>query len=341
MEDTTRLTTVTVGYNEKELAFIPTLAERLGILSMVIYGVAFVLGVTGNGLVIFITGFRMEKTVNTIWFLNLAIADFTFTFFLPLSIVYQAQGFHWPFGEAMCKFNSTLAFVNLYASVYLLMVISIDRCISVLCPVWAQNHRRPRPASFVALGVWIVAVMFSSPYIHFRKTVKNGDVINCYTKYSRNEEQAKVTHHAVVISRFILAFVIPFLVIIACYGAIVLRLRRDRLASSSKPFKVITAVILAFFLCWFPYHVFSFLEIQAYEDHSLRLSLTIGHPLTTSLAFINSCLNPILYVFMVHDFKKKLKSSILSVFENAFAEDVSQSTTQTKTTSSVEMDSHD
>uniref|UniRef100_A0ACB8FSH5 Uncharacterized protein n=1 Tax=Sphaerodactylus townsendi TaxID=933632 RepID=A0ACB8FSH5_9SAUR len=259
-----------------------------------------------------------------------------------LGILSMAQGFHWPFGEALCKFNSTLAFVNLYASVYLLVVISIDRCISVICPVWAQNHRSPRLASFVALGVWICALVLSSPYIYFRKTVKNQEsgMINCYTKYSHNTEQAIVTHRDMVISRFIFAFVIPFPVIIACYGAIVLRLRRDRLASSSKPFKVITAVILAFFLCWLPYHVFSFLEIQAYKDHSLYLPVTIGIPLTSSLAFINSCLNPILYVFMGHDFKERLKRSILSVFENAFAEDVSQITTQTKTRSSVEMDSN-
>nr|XP_056703444.1 chemerin-like receptor 1 [Euleptes europaea] len=323
-------------YDEEEMIFHQTLQKRLNILFMVIYSVAFVLGVCGNGLVIFITGFRMKKTVNTVWFLNLAIADFTFTFFLPLTIAYIAQGFHWPFGEAMCKFNSTLAFINLYASVYLLMVISIDRCISVTCPVWAQNHRSPRLASFVALGVWILALVLSSPNIHFRATKGDGDVIRCYNNYSHHLEQAKVSHRAMIISRFIFSFAIPFPVIIVCYGAIVLRLRRDRLASSTKPFKVITAVIVAFFICWLPYHVFSFLEIQSYEDHTLHQILPIGIPLASSLAFINSCLNPLLYVFMGHDFKERLRRSILSVFENAFAEDVSQSTAQTKTRSSVD-----
>ncbi|XP_048338353.1 chemerin-like receptor 1 [Sphaerodactylus townsendi] len=288
---------------------------------MVICGVVFLLGVSGNGLVIFITGFHMKKTVNTIWFLNLAIADFTFTLFLPVYIVYLAQGFHWSLGEAMCKFNHTLTFGNLYASIYFLMVISIDRCISVIIPVWARNHRSPRMASFVALGVWIWAIVLGSPYIHFMNSMKMGDKIFCYIKYSDNEEQVKVTRHAMVISRFIFTFVIPFLVIVVCYGAIVLRLRRDRLASSSKPFKVITAVILAFFICWFPFHVSSFLEIQSYEDHILHLSLIISGPLVCSLAFINSCLNPILYVFMGHDFKEKLRLSLLSVFEKVFAED--------------------
>uniref|UniRef100_A0ACB8FS99 Uncharacterized protein n=1 Tax=Sphaerodactylus townsendi TaxID=933632 RepID=A0ACB8FS99_9SAUR len=274
--------------------------------------------VSGNGLVISSSpGFPYEEDgPNTIWFPQLGHHELS-----PLhpssscrviNIVYLAQGFHWSLGEAMCKFNHTLTFVNLYASIHFLMVISIDRCISVICPVWTRNHRRPRLACFVALGVWIWAMVLSSPYIHFRKTVKNGDEIYCYDKYSDNVEQAKVIHCVMVISRFIFTFVIPFPVIIFCYGAIVLRLRRDRLASSSKPFKVIMAVILAFFICWFPFHVFSFLNIQGYEDHSLHLPLIIGNTLAYSLTLINSCLNPILYVFMVHDFKKKLKSSILS-----------------------------
>ncbi|XP_054855545.1 chemerin-like receptor 1 [Eublepharis macularius] len=326
-------------YDYEELIFQHNLRKTMNILSMVIYSIAFLLGAIGNGLVIFITGFRMKKTVNTIWFLNLAIADFAFTFFLPLSIAYLALDFHWPFGEAMCKLNSATAFLNLYASVYLLTVISIDRCVSVWYPVWAQNHRTPRLASFVALGVWILALVLSSPNIHFRKTAMSEDVINCYNNFSWNAELAQTTHRAMTISRFIFGFAIPFSVIIACYGAIVLRLKRDHLAPSSKPFRVITAVILAFFICWFPYHVFSFLEIQAYKDPTLFPVLSIGIPLTSSLAFINSCLNPILYVFMGHDFKERLKRSLFSVFENAFAEEISQSTTQTKTKSSIELDS--
>ncbi|XP_060113684.1 chemerin-like receptor 1 [Heteronotia binoei] len=186
------------------------------------YSIAFILGVIGNGLVIFITGFCMKKTVSPVWFLNLAIADFTFTFFLPLRIAYLALDFHRPFGEAMCKFNSSLAFVNLYASIYFLMVISIDRCISMLCPVWAQNHWNPRCASFVALGLWILALMLSSPYIHFRNTMQTEDGIRCSNNYSPDEKQVKVTYRAMIISRFIFAFVIPFQIILICYGAIVL-----------------------------------------------------------------------------------------------------------------------
>ncbi|KAJ6663657.1 hypothetical protein lerEdw1_009736 [Lerista edwardsae] len=312
--------------------------RKLDMVPVVIYSLAFVLGVTGNGLVIFITGFRMKKTVNTVWFLNLAIADFIFTFFLPLSITYIALKYHWPFGLAMCKINSTIALLNMYASVYLLMVISIDRCISVRLPVWAQNHRSPRLASFVALGVWILSLMLSSPNLYFRQTKTSYDVTYCHDHYSSEPEQHTIIHFAMINFRFTFAFVIPFGVILCSYVAVVLKLRRSRLSPSNKPFKVITAVIVAFFICWLPYHIFSFLDTKPSKSQTLRWVVYAGVPLASSLAFLNSCLNPILYVFMGHDFKEQLRRSLLSTFENAFTEQSNVNTTNTKSSSVHELE---
>ncbi|XP_050786718.1 chemerin-like receptor 1 [Gopherus flavomarginatus] len=336
------------GYDYEDAVRKQALFNTMHVVTMIIYSIAFVLGVTGNGLVIFITGFRMKRTVNTIWFLNLAVADFIFTFFLPLSVVYTALGFHWPFGRALCKINSTLAFLNLYASVYLLMVISIDRCISVLHPVWAQNHRTPNLALLVALGVWVLALVLCSPNLYFRHTAPspfNKNITNCYNNFdtagegATNEQRTRMVntnHRAMIISRFILGFYIPFSVILGCYGAIWAKLKRNQLARSGKPFKVIAAVIVAFFLCWLPYHIFSFLELK--RTPSLDTTLIVGLPLTASLAFINSCLNPILYVFMGQDFKEKLRRSLFSAFESAFSDEAASTAANTKS-KSTDMDS--
>ncbi|XP_077697128.1 chemerin-like receptor 1 isoform X1 [Eretmochelys imbricata] len=335
-------------YNDEDMVHKQALFNSMHVVTMVIYSIAFGLGVTGNGLVIFITGFRMKRTVNTIWFLNLAVADFIFTFFLPFSLAYTALGFHWPFGRALCKINSTLAFLNLYASVYLLMVISIDRCISVVRPVWAQNHRTPHLAFLVALGVWVVALALCSPNLYFRHTAPspyNKNITNCYNNFDtvgegatkeQRDRRKNTNHRAMIISRFILGFLIPFTVIVCCYGAILVKLRRNQLARSGKPFKVIAAVIVAFFLCWLPYHIFSFLEMN--RTPSMDTTLIVGLPLTASLAFINSCLNPILYVFMGQDFKEKLRRSLFSAFETAFSEEAASSTANTKS-KSTDMDS--
>ncbi|CAI9539582.1 unnamed protein product [Staurois parvus] len=270
------------------------LDKTLRYLSIIIYSIAFLLGTTGNGLVIWIAGFKMKRTVNTVWFLNLAIADFIFTFFLPLSITYTALGFNWPFGTLLCKLNSTIAFLNLFASVFLLTVISADRCVSVVRPVWAQNHRTPRLASAIALSVWLAALILCSPYLAFRDTIRDNDnnVTHCYNNYafSTDFDDLEVValrnmRHQVMISvRLILVF----------YSLMALKLRRSLLSWSSRPFKVMASVVVAFFLCWFPYHILSVLEVvmHHWDNKGLKSAVLIGSPLATSLAFFNSCLNP-------------------------------------------------
>ncbi|XP_039178663.1 fMet-Leu-Phe receptor-like [Crotalus tigris] len=313
------------------------LQERMQIASLVICSFAFVLGVLGNGLVIFITGFRMKKTVNTVWFLNLAIADIIFIF--SLIFVHAAVVFKWYINQFLCKMNKTLFFLNLYASVYFLMVISIDRCIFVRHPVWAQNHRTPWLTSFVALGVWILAFLLSSPHLYFGGTVKNMKVMNCFNDYGNTTDIKMYRRQNIIISNFVFAFVIPFTVILLCYGEIVLKLRKGQLFQSSKPYKVITAVFVAFFVCWFPYHVFSFIDLKYSSRLDMWLAVDIGVPIASCLAFINSCLNPIFYIFMAQDFKDSLRKSFLSAIENAFTEEVRQTSATNKTRSSAELES--
>lgn len=326
------------------------LRHAMQMLSIVVYSIAFLLGVVGNGLVIFVTGFRMKRTVNTIWFLNLAVADFVFTFFLPLSAAYIALNFHWPFGKALCKLNSAVAFLNMFASVFLLTIISMDRCVSVMYPVWGQNYRSPRLASMVAVGVWVAAVALSSPYLAFRDTRPSHteeNTTHCYNNFalsddfesSEADELEECRHRAMVLTRFVVGFLVPFSIILFCYGIITAKLKGNRLTRSGRPFKIMVAVVLAFFICWFPYHVFSFLEISGtMVSPWLQTVLAVGIPLASGLAYLNSCLNPFLYVFVGQDFREKLRMSVLAAFENAFSETSAQALTKSK--SSAEIDSH-
>ncbi|RVE62318.1 hypothetical protein OJAV_G00155940 [Oryzias javanicus] len=324
-----------------------SLRQSLNIMSLIVYSLAFFLGVIGNGLVIWVTGFKMKKTVNTVWFLNLAVADFLFTAFLPLSVTYTALDFHWPFGTFMCKLNTTISFLNMFSSVYILMVISVDRCVSVVWPVWAQNHRNVRKASCVSLCVWLLALVLSAPCFIFRDTgpsFYSEDSISCYFNFALSEDYETpsviqlrlLRHQAMTVVRFLLGFFVPFSVIVSCYAVIIHRLRRNRtLAShSSRTFKIIAAIIITFFLCWAPFHIMGVIELVTHmrENETFENIVAIGLPIATSLAFLNSCLNPILYVFMGQDFKDKVRKSILNVLENAFQEEVSRSYTNSMVT---------
>ncbi|XP_058492307.1 chemokine-like receptor 1 [Solea solea] len=296
--------------------------EIMCVLLLVVSVLIFLLGFCGNALVIWISGFKMKKTVNTTWYLSLAISDFIFCAFVPFSITNMVME-EWIFGLFLCKFTSTVMFLNMFSSIFLLVIISIDRCISVMAPVWAQNQRTVKKASAVVLLAWTLAIGLSFPSVIFRDVRSHLGRTICFNNYTLNQH----SHKIVALSRFFAGFVVPFLIIIICYSAIILKLRTNRMARSSKPFRVMTALVAAFFICWLPYHVFVLLELN---PHSLNHNiLTTGLKVGTSLAATNSFLNPVLYVFMGKDFKRKFKSSVFSKMANAMGEEERTNTTNT------------
>ncbi|XP_061025434.1 chemerin-like receptor 1 [Eubalaena glacialis] len=305
------------------------------IFLVVVYSIICFLGILGNGLVIIIATCKMKKTVNTVWFLNLAVADFLFNVFLPIHITYAAMDYHWVFGTAMCKISNFLLIHNMYTSVFLLTVISFDRCISVLLPVWSQNHRSVRLAYMACMVIWVLAFFLSSPSLVFRDTAHLHGKISCFNNFSLSATSSSSwpthpqvdpvgfgRHVAVTITRFLCGFLVPVLVITACYFTIVYKLRRNRLAKTKKPFKIIVTIIITFFLCWCPYHTLYLLELH----HSAMPGsvFSLGVPLATAIAIANSCMNPILYVFVGQDFKK-FKVALFSRLVNALSEDTGHS----------------
>ncbi|XP_060895144.1 chemerin-like receptor 1 [Labrus mixtus] len=288
------------------------LMEALCVALLVINVFIFLLGFCGNALVIWISGFKMKKTVTTTWYLSLAISDFVFCAFLPFSITNMVME-EWIFGRFMCKFVSSVMFLNMFSSIFLLVVISVDRCVSVVFPVWAQNQRTVNKASVIVVFAWVLAIAMSFPSVIFREVDTYFDRTICYNNYTWD------SHKTVAASRFLAGFIVPFIIIIICYSIIILRLRNNRLmAKSSKPFKVMTALVATFFICWLPYHVFVLLELNVENLHDHHGLLITGLKVGTSLAAANSFLNPVLYVFMG---KQEFKSSVLSKMVNAMEEE--------------------
>ncbi|MEQ2158944.1 hypothetical protein GOODEAATRI_017351 [Goodea atripinnis] len=292
--------------------------KHIHTFSLVIYCAIIVFGTVGNGLVIYVTGFKMKKSVNSVWFLNLALADFLFTAFLIFSAVSLSQELHWPFGKFMCKLNNFVSLVNMFASVFFLTAINLDRCLSIWVVVWAQNKRTVRKAQIMCAVIWLAAGICSTPYASFR-TVDSVNTNETFCMY--NSRMTKEQKWSLYTFRFVVGFLIPFLAMLFCYVAIGIRSRRLQKMTKHISHRIIFLIVIAFFICWLPFHVLSFLELSFSDNHGLRRIVEIGGPLTLSLAFMNSCLNPILYVFIRVDFQNKLHQSVCFVLEHALAED--------------------
>ncbi|XP_026852154.2 chemokine-like receptor 1 isoform X2 [Electrophorus electricus] len=255
----------------------------------------------------------MKKSINTTWYFSLAVSDFLFCFFLPFNIFYMATS-DWTFGIFMCKFMSFIMFLNMFSSIFLLVIISADRCVAVMFPVWAQNKRTISKALVMVSLAWVISAALSIPSIIFRDVQQHLGTSRCLNNYSTSQ----YSHETIAISRFLVGFLIPFLIIITCYSIIIFKLRSNQMARSTKPFKVMTALIVTFFLCWLPYHTLVLMELnQSIHAEVIPIVLRAG----TLIASANSFLNPILYVFMGNDFRRKFKSSLVSKMENAMGEE--------------------
>lgn len=304
LDNSTESQAVGMEHNSVELA------------TLVMFSVIFVTGTVGNGLVIYVTAFRMKRSVNSVWFLNLALADFLFTTFLIFTIVNLVDHHQWRFGLFMCKLNTLIAVINMFASIFLLTAVSVDRCVSIWVVVWAQNKRTVRKAQLISATIWGIAVICSTPFATFRELQVMGNATYCGYPSTMKEEQLIF----LVVFRFVMGFLIPFLVIFVSYVAICVRAGRLQRTRKSRSRRIIFSIVFAFFICWLPFHVTQF--IQLYDKNAAATDIVlIGGPLTLILAFANSSLNPILYVFMCDEFQKKLKKSLCFVLESALGED--------------------
>ncbi|KAG8520728.1 C3a anaphylatoxin chemotactic receptor [Galemys pyrenaicus] len=161
----------------------PHWMQPRSLVPMVLLGLTFLLGVPGNGLVLWVAGLRMRRTVNTVWFLHLTLADFLCCLSLPFSLAHLALQEHWPYGRLLCKLLPSVILLNMFASVFLLTAISLDRCLLVLRPVWCQNHRRVRTASAACGCIWAAALVLCVPVFVYRDVATTEQRSSCYYNF--------------------------------------------------------------------------------------------------------------------------------------------------------------
>ncbi|XP_071969055.1 formyl peptide receptor 2-like [Engystomops pustulosus] len=281
--------------------------EILNTVTVTLYSIIFILGIIGNGLVIWIAGFRMKKMISAVWFLHLAIADLMCCLSLPLPIVemgYSTTVCQTSLPRHFCSFNLVLFNLNMSASVLLLTAMSIDRWVSVMWPFWAKVHRRQKLVRITAGIIWVLSLVWSGFMVF---------LLGWYGLFTAGH----YTNNTYKLLRLFLMFAFPFHIISACYITIFYKIKtRNRPQSSQRPYRIITAVILCFFICWAPYYIW---PLAIPYSRSLLQNFTVD-VIVKCLVYLNSCINPIIYVYMGQDFRHRFLISIPFRMENALSE---------------------
>ncbi|XP_044847585.1 chemokine-like receptor 1 [Mauremys mutica] len=274
------------------------------------------LGLVGNGLVIWITtaGRAGPLTFPSACYLHLAVADLLFSVGRIPAIVQEALRSRWPFGRALCKLHSFARYLVVFAGVFVLTLISLHRCLLVAQPVWVRNHHRPRLGYWLIAGAWILAICFSIPYLVVRDVeTKRGEFFCVYRTDLRHFVEMPLR-----LSRFLGGFLVPFAIIATSYVVLIWKLRRRSWAGFQRTSALVLAVVALFFVCWLPHHVLVLLSTNQVDKEIWGVALKLAN----ALAYLHSCLNPVLYglVGFVRS-KGRRRGSFLGIFRRALAEE--------------------
>ena len=129
----------------------------------VIFALIFIVGVVGNGTLIYIVirNKNMRNAPN-IFIVSLALGDLLL---ILVSVPFTATIYtftEWPYGEAMCKLNEFLQALSLGVSVFTLTALSFDRYVAIVDPM--KRHRTSSTAVtlFIAGTIWVISAVLAT-----------------------------------------------------------------------------------------------------------------------------------------------------------------------------------
>lgn len=141
--------------------------------------IVFLLGFPGNSFIVWSVLARARKhSVTTLLILNLAIADGSLMALTPFFIAYLVLK-HWVFGNVMCKVLFYLCLLNMYASIYVIALMSVYRLLAVLWPQRVSRLTGRKTVMRVLVVLWLVVMVASIPAVMFRRVERRNNTLVC------------------------------------------------------------------------------------------------------------------------------------------------------------------
>uniref|UniRef100_G3VHL1 G-protein coupled receptors family 1 profile domain-containing protein n=1 Tax=Sarcophilus harrisii TaxID=9305 RepID=G3VHL1_SARHA len=292
-----------IDYNENGILFKRRLYyDEMNILSLLIA----LLGLLGNGAVLWLLGFRIPRNHFSVYILNLAAAD---ALFLCGSILKSIHPCFGKFRDLTWVILFFLKYLFYTVGLSLLAAISTERCLCALFPLWYRCRRPEHTSAAVCAVLWVLTGMFwQLPFLLF-------------------------TFYGEIYIFLIAGAWLLLLTCIMCVSSLTLLLRvqcSSRLRQPPRLYLLVLLTVLVFLLCGLPLGIRDFMYF--YSELGLRL-----YWLCEPLACVNSSVNPLIY-FFVGRLGNKRREPLREVLQRALGDEqeLGGGTTNTPHTSSAE-----
>lgn len=283
------------------------------IILSVFYSLILILGVLGNTIALTVI-FKNRKKINstTLYSTNLVFSDLLFCIALPTRIAYYALGFHWPFGEALCRITALLFYINTYAGVNFMTCLSIDRFFAVVHP-FRYKIRRIKYAKGICVFIWFLVFSQTFPLLIQPMTHEENERTTCM-EYPNFEKIAHLPF--ILLAACLVGYLIPLGIILFCYSQISCKLFQtakenpltEKSGINKKAINTILFVIIVFIICFTPYHVaiiqhmIKKLQYQPLCNENQIFQKSLHY--TVFLMNFNCCLDPFIYFFACKGYKR-------------------------------------
>ncbi|XP_069073049.1 proto-oncogene Mas-like [Pleurodeles waltl] len=267
-----------------------------------------ILGLIGNGIVLWFLCIRIKRNTYTVYILNLAVADFCLLLYLVVALLYvcgiSVRSIITPSNNVLL-FSLRLLFTSgHYTSLFLLTALSVERCLSVLCPIWYKCERPQQLSSIVCTLSWVCATLLTT-----------AECLACTEKLYI----ARVPHCTASVLFFaILAFGIVFPLMILPSVALIIKMKMRSLRHQpTTVYWVILLNIVVFLVTIYPTRVMALLfYFRVIPQHEFNYyAIWNVHLLCTAM---NSSANPYIYYLVGRRKNRKDRGCVKVALQRAF-----------------------
>ncbi|XP_058025253.1 proteinase-activated receptor 1-like [Ahaetulla prasina] len=260
---------------------------------------------------LFLLKMKVKKPA-VMYMLNLAFADILFASVLPFRIVYHFSGNHWPFGSAMCRFVTATFYCNMYCSILLMTVISIDRFLAVVYPMQSLSWRTLRRASVACVAIWLVSIAGVVPLFITEQT-KNILPLNITTCHDvLNESDLQAYYRIFFTIFFSLFFFVPLIVCSVCYVCIIWCLSSSNIAVKSgkrtRALLLSVAVLSIFIICFGPTNLLLLVHYAHFAYSNYTGNIYFAYLLCVCISSVSCCIDPLIYYYASSECQRKLSN---------------------------------
>ncbi|KAF7237375.1 Mas-related G-protein coupled receptor member H [Varanus komodoensis] len=260
-------------------------------------GLTCAFGLVGNGIVTLILSIYIKRNSFTTYILNLAIADFCSVLIVLVELIIS-----WPkpfLRETTVTF-AYFAFTH-NTGLYLLTLISIERCVSVFLPVWYRCHRSSYASAVQASLLWVLSGLFSGMMLLFHFL----QLRNCFVNivFAASILNTLLFTPVMMVSTFIL-------LIKTCHNS---RLHL--------PARAYTAIVVTLFFIIIFDTPLNMLTTIRYGLCDCCDTLDSVAPVVVLLASFNSSMNPVTYYLAGRDSKDYFRRTLKGALERLFKEE--------------------